>query len=82
MPIHYTPKTFLRQTSNDILQSCFGQLGVLFEDRDQTQGHACLAKESNAHVGGELVFPTHEAETERSAQSFADHSGYDEQHAH
>ena len=29
MPIHYTPKTFLRQTSNDLLQVCFGQLGVL-----------------------------------------------------
>jgi len=29
MPIHYTPKTFLRQTSNDLLQTCFGQFNVL-----------------------------------------------------
>lgn len=29
MTIHYTPKTFLRQTSNNLLQACFGQIGVL-----------------------------------------------------
>lgn len=31
MAIHYTPKTFLRQTSNNLLQACFGQVGVLQE---------------------------------------------------
>jgi hypothetical protein len=31
VPIHYTPKTFLRQTSNDLLQASFGRLGVLQE---------------------------------------------------
>lgn len=29
MSTHYNPKTFLRQTSNELLQACFGQLGVL-----------------------------------------------------
>lgn len=31
MTIHYTPKVFLRQTSNQILQTCFARLGVLQE---------------------------------------------------
>ncbi len=31
MPIHYTPKTFLRQTSNTLLQTYFGKLDVLQE---------------------------------------------------
>ena len=31
MPTHYTPKTFLRQTSNDLLQACFGRVGALEE---------------------------------------------------
>lgn len=29
--IHFTPRTFLRQTSNELLQACFGHLGVLQE---------------------------------------------------
>lgn len=29
MTVHYQPKTFLRQTSNNLLQACFGQIGVL-----------------------------------------------------
>jgi hypothetical protein len=29
MAIQYTPKTFLRQTSNSMLQLCFGKVGVL-----------------------------------------------------
>jgi hypothetical protein len=29
MTVHYQPKTFLRQTSNSLLQACFGQIGVL-----------------------------------------------------
>lgn len=29
MAISFAPKTFLRQTSNELLQACFGQLGVL-----------------------------------------------------
>jgi hypothetical protein len=27
--IHFTPRTFLRQTSNSLLRACFGQFGVL-----------------------------------------------------
>lgn len=27
--IHFTPKTFLRQTSNELLRTCFGRFGVL-----------------------------------------------------
>jgi hypothetical protein len=29
MAIHYTPKTFLRQTSNSTLEACFGKFGLL-----------------------------------------------------
>ncbi|MSO37800.1 MAG: hypothetical protein EXQ69_06050 [Acidimicrobiia bacterium] len=31
MTIHYTPKTFLRQTSNCMLQSCFNRIGALHD---------------------------------------------------